>query len=61
MKFDNEYSTFNVYEMEELRRCGIKYTFVKVVDGNTVWKYKKNPRLFEILKKFYLNNDFVED
>lgn len=59
MKIDNEYSTSNVYEMMELKRCGIRYTFVKVVGGNTVWKYQKTPRLFEILKNFYINNEFV--
>ena len=55
-KFDNEYGTQNYDEVQELERCGIRYTFVKTVDGNTVWKYTKNPRLFEVLKNFYINN-----
>ena len=59
MKIDNEYSTSNLYEMKELKRCGIRYTFVKIVEGNTVWKYKKTSRLFEVLKNFYINNEFV--
>ena len=45
---DNEYSTSNVNEVKELRRCGIRYSFVKVVEGVTIWKYEKTPRLFEI-------------
>jgi len=59
MKIDNEYATSNVYEMMELKRCGLRYTFVKVIDGSTVWKYEKTPRLFEVLKNFYINNEFV--
>ena len=59
MKFDNEYATSNVYEMQELKRCGVRYAFVKTVEGETIWKYKKTPRLFEILKNFYINNEFV--
>lgn len=55
MKVDNEYATTNVYEMKELTRCGIRYTFVKTVDGDTVWKYKKTARLFEVLKRLYGN------
>ena len=53
MKIDNEYATSNIYEMQELKRCGIRYSFVKVVDGETIWKYKKTSRLFEILKRLY--------
>ncbi len=56
MNFDNEYATQNLFEVKELKRCGIRYTFVKEVDGATVWKYEKNPRLFEVLKNFYINN-----
>ena len=58
MKKDNEYSTSNTDEVEELRRCGIRYTFVKKVDGITVWKYEKTPHLFEILKNFYIHNKY---
>lgn len=56
---DNEYSTSNVNEVKELRRCGIRYSFVKVVEGVTIWKYEKTPRLFEILKNYYINNVYV--
>ncbi len=55
MKFDNEYATQNVDEMQELKRCGIRYTFVKEENGFTVWKYKKTPKLFEVLKNFYID------
>ena len=55
-KFDNEYGTENYDEVQELERCGVRYNFVKKVNGKTVWKYEKNPRLFEILKNFYINN-----
>lgn len=56
MKKDNEYATSNYDEVNELRRCGIRYTFVKTIDGITVWKYEKTPHLFEVLKNFYINN-----
>lgn len=56
---DNEYATSNVDEMKELRRCGIRYSFVKVVDGVTVWKYEKTPHLFEVLKNYYIHNQYV--
>lgn len=59
MKFDNEYATSNLDEVKELRRCGIRYTFVKTANNTTVWKYEKNPHLFEVLKNFYINNQYV--
>ena len=59
MKKNNDYITSNSDEVQELRRCGIRYTFVKVVDGITIWKYDKNPRLFEVLKNYYINNEYM--
>jgi hypothetical protein len=59
MKIDNEYATSNVDEVQELRRCGIRYTFVKGADKTTIWKYEKTPRLFEVLKNFYINNKYL--
>lgn len=54
MRIDNEYATSNVYEMQELKRHGIRYTFVKTTDdGDTIWKYKKTSQLFETLKRLY--------
>lgn len=55
-KFDKEYSTSFVDEFQYLKNCGIRYEFVKVEDGITIWKYKKTPKLFECLKNFYINN-----
>ncbi len=59
MKKHNDYITSNYDEVLELKRCGIRYTFVKVVDGITIWKFDKSPRLFEILKNYYINNEYV--
>ena len=55
IKVDTEYScTWNM-EQEFLTSKGIRYTFVKTVDGVTVWKYKKTTLLFEALSEFYGN------
>lgn len=55
-KFDKEYRTENPTEVLYLRECGIPYTFVKKDEhGITVYKYKKNYRLFDTLKNFYKN------
>ena len=59
MKKDNEYATSTSDEVKELRRCGIRYTCVKNIDGTTVWKYEKSPHLFEVLKNFYINNRYI--
>ena len=34
---------------------GIRYTFVKEIDGVTVWKFKKTEKLFHVLADFYSN------
>lgn len=52
-KFDKEYSTQWVDEMKWLKEHGIKYTFVKYIDGITTYKYKKNHALFVALSMFY--------
>ena len=52
-KFDCEYSTQYVKEMQYLLQNNIKYTFVKDIDGITTYKYKKTPELFRILEIFY--------
>ena len=52
-KFDSEYSTQYVKEMQYLLQNNIKYTFVKEIDGITTYKYKKSPELFRILEIFY--------
>ena len=52
-KFDSEYSTQYVKEMQYLLQNNIKYTFEKDIDGITTYKYKKTPELFRILEIFY--------
>lgn len=52
-KFDKEYSTQYVPEMKFLQEHGIRYSFVKEVNGVTTYKYTKTPQLFEILRIFY--------
>ena len=55
-KFDKEYSTQYPLEVEYLKKHGIKYTFVKIVNGITVYKYSKTSELFETLALFYASN-----
>ena len=52
-KFDKEYSTQYTPEMKFLLEQGIKYTFVKEIDGVTTYKYEKTPELFKTLEIFY--------
>lgn len=54
-KIDHEYSCVWAEELKFLTQHGIRYTFVKVVDGVTVWKFKKNTVLFNVLAEFYNN------
>lgn len=51
--FDYEYSTQYVKEMKFLESIGIKYNFVKDIDGITTYKYSKNSKLFRALSIFY--------
>lgn len=53
VKLDREYSCVWIEELKWLSEHGIKYTFVKEVNGVTVWKYKKNSELFHALAEFY--------
>lgn len=52
-KFDKEYSTQYTPEMKFLLEQGIKYTFVKEIDGVTTYKYEKTSKLFKALEIFY--------
>lgn len=52
-KFDKEYSTQHVPEMKYLQNKGILYSFVKVVNGVTTYKYEKTSTLFKELGSFY--------
>lgn len=51
--FDVEYSTQNKTEVDFLRSCGIRYTFVKKINDISLYKYEKNRKLFEALSIFY--------
>lgn len=58
MKFDKEYSTQFSSEMNFLRNKGIKYTWVYInEDGVTVWKYKKEKKLWDALSEMYSYNE----
>ena len=54
-KFDKEYSTQYVPEMKYLLSKGIKYSFVKDINGITTYKYTKNAELFSAFVEFYMN------
>lgn len=61
-KFDKEYSTQYIPEMKYLLEKGIKYTFVKKINGITTYKYTKTPELFMELLVFYsIKNDNLCD
>lgn len=53
-KFDKEYSTQWNKERDYLEEHGIKYTFVKEINGISTYKYKKNSELFKVLNSFYI-------
>lgn len=55
-KFDKEYSTQYTPEMIFLKEKGIKYSFVKEINGVTTYKYTKTPELFLALVSFYIKN-----
>jgi hypothetical protein len=52
-KFDKEYSTQWNEERDFLFKQGIKYVFVKEVNGISTYKYTKTPELFKALEIFY--------
>ena len=51
--FDMEYSTQVRSEMEYLKSCGIKYAFVKRLNGIPTYKYEKSEQLFDALRLYY--------
>ena len=55
IKIDHEYSCVWYDECDYLMKHGIRYTFVKEIDGITVWKFNKNEKLFLCLANFYKN------
>ncbi|TCT16377.1 hypothetical protein EDC18_102396 [Natranaerovirga pectinivora] len=52
-KWDKEYCTQFLDEVDYLANKGIKYVFVKRIDGVRNYKYTKTPELFEALAVFY--------
>ena len=41
--------------MKYLELLGIKYSFVKEIDGVTTYKYTKTSKLFKALESFYID------
>ena len=54
-KFDKEYSTQWLQEVNYLSDHGVKYSFVKTVNGISTYKYAKTLELFKTLSEFYEN------
>lgn len=52
-KFDKEYSTQWNEERDFLFNKGIKYVYVKEINGISTYKYIKNYELFKTLSEFY--------
>ena len=52
-KFDKEYGTSHRAEVLFLREKKIYYEFVKIIEGISIYKYKKTPELFNALESFY--------
>ena len=55
MRFDKEYSTQWVAEKNWLSDHGIRYSFVKNINGIDTYKYTKTLELFRCLADFYEN------
>lgn len=55
--FLNEYPCTFTAEHNYLQSKGFRYSFVKVIDGVTTWKYPKSEKLYDMLKEFYINNN----
>lgn len=54
-KIDREYPCNWYEEFKYLTERGIKYEFVKEINGVTTWKFKKSEFLFRLLADFYSN------
>lgn len=54
-KFDREYSVTFIKEKKFLDACGIRYEFVKNVDGITTFKYKKQLVYLSVYQIFISN------
>lgn len=53
MYLDKEYQTCFLREVDYLKSLGIRYSFVKTIDGSRVYKYEKTQKLFNALSLFY--------
>lgn len=57
--WDKEYATSFYNEVVELRKRGIRYTWVyKNENGISVWKYKKDRELWLALAEMYKNKRY---
>jgi len=54
-KFLDEYPCINVKEKTFLLNKGIRYSFVKIIEGVTTWKFTKSTELFTALAEYNLN------
>lgn len=54
-RFDKEYSTQWIDEKNWLSKYGIRYSFVKIINGINTYKYPKTFELFKCLSDFYQN------
>ncbi|MGV1038674.1 hypothetical protein [Clostridium perfringens] len=52
-KYDKEYSTQYLPEVDFLKAKGIETTFIKTIQGVETYKYTKNKKLFLALVEFY--------
>lgn len=50
---DYEYSTNSIKEKQYLDKLKIRYSFVKVINGVTIYKYTKSKKLFTALAQIY--------
>lgn len=58
-KWDKEYSTSFLNEVTYLKSKGIRYTWVyKNDDGVSVWKFKKEKRLWDALSEMYSDKKY---
>ena len=61
IKWDKENKTSFIDEVMFLKSKGIRYTWVyKNEDGISVWKYKKEKRLWDALSEMYENFKYNE-
>ena len=58
-KWDKEYATSFLDEVVFLKSKGIRYTWVYVNEDNvSVWKYRKEKKLWDALSEMYSNEKY---